>query len=538
MKQLYNTALYMRLSRDDETYGDSVSIETQRTILRQYAQDNNLNVVDEYIDDGWSGTNFERPAFTRMMNDVEAGKINCIVTKDLSRFGREHVMMDYYLEFVFPEKKVRYVAVTENEDTEKGLSDFVPFKNLFNEWFAKDTSRKVKAALQAKFAAGERPCTYAPLGYKKDPDHRNKLIVDEETRWIIEKIFDLAVHGAGAAKITKTLIGDKVPTAGWLNYTRYGTFANIYANQPNEKSYQWTIAQVKSILKDETYIGNSVHNKQTNISYKNKKKIRKPKEEWLKVENTHEAIISKEVFEQVQEQIASRKRKMKDSTTQIFAGLLKCADCGWSMSYANNTQNKTPKKYYVCTTYRQFGKNGGFCTSHYLRYDVLYSYVLLRLRYWAEYAQRNEDELLEILIQSGTKEKAALFKKQTDELNKVKKRKAEVDRLFAKMYEDWVNERITEYNFNMMSQKYQTEQQELDERIKNLETELATEKETVDNAKKWIALIKQFSIPTELTAELLNSVIEKIVVHEAMKNDMCLNKREIDIYFRFIGKID
>ncbi len=267
----------------------------------------------------------------------------------------------------------QYIAVTENEDTEKGLSDFVPFKNLFNEWFAKNKSRKVKAALQAKFAAGERSCTYAPLGYKKDPDNRNKLIIDEETRWIIEKIFDLAVHGAGAAKITKTLIGDKVPTAGWLNYTRYGTFANIYANQPIEKSYQWTIAQVKSILKDETYIGNSVHNKQTNISYKSKKNIRKPKEEWLKVENTHEAIISKEVFEQVQEQIASRKRKMKDSTTQIFAGLLKCADCGWSMSYANNTQNKTPKKYYVCTTYRQFGKNGGFCTSHYLRYDVLYS---------------------------------------------------------------------------------------------------------------------------------------------------------------------
>ena len=538
MKQLYNTALYMRLSRDDENYGDSVSIETQRTILRQYAKDNNLNVVDEYIDDGWSGTNFERPAFIRMMNDVEAGKINCIVTKDLSRFGREHVMMDYYLEFVFPEKQIRYIAVTENEDTEKGLSDFVPFKNLFNEWFAKDTSRKVKAALQAKFAAGEKICTYAPIGYKKDPNNRNKLIIDEETRWIIEKIFDLAVHGAGSAKITRALIDEKVPTPGWFNYTRYGTFANIYANQPIEKSYQWTTCQIKSILKDETYIGNTIHNKQTNISYKNKKKIRKPQEEWFKVENTHEAIISKEVFEQVQEQIASRKRKMKDATTQMFSGLIKCSDCGKAMSFANNTQNKTPKKYYVCSSYRQYGLKGKLCTSHYLRYDVLYSYVLLRLRYWAEYAQRNEDELLEILIQSGTKEKAALFKKQTDELNKAKKRKAEVDRLFAKMYEDWANERITEYNFNMMSQKFQTEQQELDERIENLETELATEKETVDNAKKWIALIKQFSIPTELTAELLNSLIEKIVVHEATKNDMCLNQRKIDIYFRFVGKID
>ena len=538
MKQTYNTALYMRLSRDDENYGDSVSIETQRTILRQYARDNNLNIVDEYIDDGWSGTNFERPAFIRMMEDVDAGKINCIVTKDLSRFGREHVMMDYYLEFVFPEKKVRYIAVAENEDTEKGLSDFVPFKNLFNEWFAKDTSRKVKTAFHAKFAAGERPCAYAPLGYKKDPDHRNKLIIDEETRWIIEKIFDLAVHGAGAAKITLTLIEEKVPTAGWLNYIRYGTFAHIYANQPIEKSYQWTITQVKSILKDETYIGNTIHNKQTNISYKNKKKIRKPEEEWFRVENTHEAIVSKDIFEQVQEQISARKRKMKTSTTQIFAGLLRCSDCGWSMSYGSNKQNKNPYSYYVCTSYRQYGTKGSSCSSHYLRYDVLYPYILLRIRYWAEFAQRNEDELLEILIKAGANEKNSLLKKQTDELNKAKKRKAEVDRLFARMYEDWANERITEYNFNMMSQKYQAEQQELDERIENLETELTTEKEMVENAKKWIDLIKRFSIPTELTAELLNTLIEKIVVHEATKNDMCLNQRKIDIYFRFVGKID
>ena len=182
MKQPYNTALYMRLSRDDENFGDSVSIETQRTILRQFAKENNLRVYDEYIDDGWSGTNFDRPNFRRMMADVEAGKVNCIASKDLSRFGREHIMMDYYLEFVFPEKGIRYIAVSDNEDTEKGLSDFVPFKNLFNEWFAKDTSRKVKNSLHAKFLAGERIFSYAPLGYKRDPEIKNRLIIDEETR--------------------------------------------------------------------------------------------------------------------------------------------------------------------------------------------------------------------------------------------------------------------------------------------------------------------------------------------------------------------
>ncbi len=538
MKQLYNTALYMRLSRDDDNYGDSTSIETQRTILRKFAEDNGLHVVSEFVDDGWSGTNFDRPNFQRMMADIDSGKINCVVTKDLSRFGREHVMMGYYLEFVFPEKQVRYIAVAENEDTEKGLSDFVSFKTLFNEWFVKDTSRKVKAALQAKFAAGERTFAYAPLGYIRHPEIKNMIAVDEETKWIIEKIFDLAFHGAGSAKITKTLIAEKVPTAGWLNYTRYGTFANIYKDQPEEKAYAWTIAQVKSILKDETYIGNSVHNKQTNISYKNKKKVRKPPEEWLRVENTHEAIISKEVFEQVQSQIASRRRQMKDATTQIFAGLLKCADCGWALSFATNKQNKTPYSYFNCTYYRQYSNMTNSCTSHYIRYDVLYCYVLSRIRHWSMQAQIDEGKLLEQILRAGDKERANSSKRQVSELKKAEKRKAEVDRLFAKMYEDWSAERITEYNFNMLSQKYQTEQQELVEKIERLTAELSAEKETNDNAEKWIALIKQYANPDELTAELLNALIEKIVIHEATKGEDGMRDQEIEIYYRFVGKID
>ncbi len=538
MKQLYNTALYMRLSRDDENYGDSVSIETQRTILRKYAQDNGLHVVDEFIDDGWSGTNFDRPSFQRMMAEVDNGKINCIVTKDLSRFGREHVMMGYYLEFVFPEKQVRYIAVAENEDTEKGLSDFVSFKTLFNEWFVKDTSRKVKAALQAKFAAGERTFAYAPLGYIRHPEIKNALAIDEETRWIIEKIFDLAFHGAGAAKITKVLIAEKIPTAGWLNFTRYGTFANIYKDQPETKSYAWTISQVKSILKDETYIGNSVHNKQTNISYKNKKKVRKPPEEWLRVENTHEAIISKEVFDQVQKQIAARRRNMKNATTQIFAGLLKCADCGWALSFGTNKANKTPYSYYNCTSYRQFGLTDNGCSAHYVRYDTLYRYVLSRIQYWSSAAQVDESNLLDQLLKASDKERHRASQKQTTELRKAEKRRAEIDRLFAKMYEDWSADRITEYNFNMLSQKFQAEQGELDDKIEKLKEELDEVQQTENNAEKWIALIKQYANPTELTAELLNTLIEKIIIHEATKTEDGKREQEIEIYYRFIGKIE
>ena len=533
--KIYNTALYMRLSRDDENYGDSVSIETQRTILRQYAKEQGLHVFSEYVDDGWSGTNFERPGFQRMMEDVEAGKVNCIVTKDLSRFGREHVMMDYYLEFLFPEKQVRYIAVTENEDTEKGLSDFVPFKNLFNEWFAKDTSRKVKAALHAKFAAGQRTFAYAPLGYKRHPEVKNALAIDDETRWIVEKIFDLAVHGAGAAKITRILVNEKVPTPGWINYNRDGTFANIYAGAPKEKAYAWTIAQVKSILKDETYIGNSIHNKQTNISYKNKKKVRKTKEEWFRVENTHEPLVSKEDFDQVQELIATRRRQRKDGSAQIFSGLVKCADCGWSLAFSTNRQNKKPYSYYHCSKNSQGLRQ---CTMHYIRYDVLYTYVLARIQYWSYQAQMDEEHLLQRLLKTGDRERAASQKKQTAELDKAEKRKAELDRLFARMYEDWAAGRIMEYNFNMLSQKYQTEQQELAEKIERMNVDLAAQQQTTADAEKWVRLVQQHTNPTELTAELLNALIEKILIHEAVKNPDGTKDQEIEIYYRFIGKVE
>ena len=538
MKQPYNTALYMRLSRDDESYGDSVSIETQRTILRRFAEENNLHVVGEYIDDGWSGTNFDRPNFQRMMQDVDAGKVNCIASKDLSRFGREHIMMDYYLEFVFPEKGIRYIAVSDNEDTEKGLSDFVPFKNLFNEWFAKDTSRKVKNSLHAKFLAGERTFAYAPLGYKRDPDVKNRLVIDEETRWIVEKIFDLAFHGAGAAKITGILLDEQVPTPGWLNYTRYGTFANIYADAPEKKRYAWTVAQVKSIVKNETYIGNSVHGIQTNISYKNKKKIRKPPEEWLRIENTHEAIISREVFEQVQEQIASRRRKMKTATTQIFSGLVKCADCGWSMSYGTNNSNSKPFHYFVCTNYRQHGPRHCDCTSHYIRYDTLYAYVLSRLQYWSAQSDMGEEHLKRQLLHANDREQQRMVKMRDAELKRAQKRQKELDRLFSKLYEDWAAERITEYNFKILSEKYQTEQTEVLEKIERLQAELATEQQTVVNIDQWIGLIQQYAHPEELTAEMLNALIEKIVVHEKTIGEDGEKEQTVDIYYRFVGKID
>lgn len=324
-----------------------------------------------------------------------------------------------------------------------------------------------------------------------------------------------------------------------MNFKRYGTFAHVFEGQPEEKAYAWSISHVKAILKDETYIGNSVHNKQSTVSYKNKKRVRRPEEEWFRVEDTHEAIIPKEVFDQVQGQIANRRRQMKDATTQIFAGLVRCADCGWSMSFATNRSNKTPFSYFNCTSYRQFGKNGGSnCSTHYIRYDVLYAYVLSRMQHWARCAEVGEEQLLRQLVKTGDKERTAAAKKRAGELAKAEKRKTEVDRLFAKMYEDWSAERITDYNFNMLSQKYQTEQQELTEKIDRLKADMASEQQTVTDAGKWVALIRQYANPTELTAALLNTLIEKIVVHEAVKDADGSREQEVEIFYRFVGKID
>lgn len=532
----YDTALYERLSHDDELQGESNSISTQRMMLRKYAAEHGLNVVDEYIDDGYSGTNFERPGFKRMISDIESGKINCVVTKDLSRLGRNYLLTGQYIELYFPAHNVRYIAIDNGVDSDNEQSnEFIPFLNIVNEFYAKEISKKVKRALYTRNENGAHYGTYAPLGYIKNPDKKGHLLIDEQTRWIIEKIFALALQGTGAAKITKILTDEKVPTAGWLNFQRYGTFANIYADAPPEKSYAWTIAMVKEILKSETYIGNSVHNKQTNISFKSKHKVRKPQDEWWKVEGTHEAIISKEDFQKVQELIKSRRRERKDGTTQIFAGLVKCADCGWSLSYGENKQVKNPYVFYHCS---KNGQGLRQCSMHYIRYDVLYSYVLSRLQYWFKEAQQDKDQLLQHLLKSSDSERNKAKKKQASELKKAQKRQAEIDILFSRMYEDRVSGKITERNFSMLSGKYQTEQKDLEALIDSLEKQLAQDAQESMDAEKWIALIKQYAYPTELTAELLNAFIEKILVHEAVKDENGNRVQEVEIFYRFIGRID
>ena len=536
MKQpIYNTALYLRLSRDDELQGESGSIQTQRMILRDYAQTHGLCVVGEYVDDGWSGTNYDRPGFQRMIDDIEDGKINCVVTKDLSRLGRNYILTGQYTEIYFPSKGVRYIAINDNVDTLNGESELAPFLNILNEMHARKTSKKVKAALHTRRMNGAHWGPHTPLGYRKDPDQKGHLLVDPETRWIVEKIFDLAFHGMGVARITKTLIQEQVPTPGWLHYSREGTYAQFYQDAPEEKRYEWNLPTVRKILKDENYIGNSINNRLSSKSFKSKKLSRNPASEWIRVEGTHEPIISRDVFDQVQGQIASRRREQKDGTTHIFAGLLKCADCGCSMRFGRQSKGQHAA-YYGCRKYYDTADRR--CTIHFIRYSVLYAYVLDRLQFWSALAAQDEEKLLERLLQNGSQNRNAERKRQTAELRKAEKRKATVDSLFVKMYEDWSAGRITESNFNLLSERYQAEQMELDTKIASLKAAMENDKQSAEDAGKWVKLIQQYSEITELDAPLLNTLIEKIVIHEATKGPDGVREQEVEIFYRFVGKID
>ena len=418
------------------------------------------------MDDGWSGTNYDRPSFQWMIDDIEDGKINCVVTKDLSRLGRNYILTGQFTEIYFPSKGVRYIAVNDNVDTLNGESELAPFLNILNEMYARQTSKKVKAALQTRRMNGAHWDPHMPLDYRKAPDRKGHLLVDPETKWIEEKIFDLAVHGMGAAKITRVLVEEKVPTPGWLHCSHEGTYARFYEDEPEEKRYAWNITAVKKILKDENYIGNSIHNRLSVMSFKNKKLTRNPESEWIRVENTHEPIISRDVFNQIQGQIANRCRAQSDGTTQIFAGLLKCADYGWNMKFGKQSSGQH-KAYCGCGKYFQTVDRK--CTIHFIRYDVRYAYVLDRLQFWSALVSSDEQQLLERLLQSGGQRRVAEKKKWTADLRKAEKRKNTVNELFVKMYEDWSAGRISESNFNMLSERYQAEQTELDDKIATVE---------------------------------------------------------------------
>ena len=538
----WKIGLYIRLSREDDNEDESESVINQEKILRDfvdsYFEPGTYVIVDVFADDGLTGTDTARPNFKRLEGCIVRKEVNCMIIKSLARGFRNLADQQKFLEEFIPINGARFICTGTpfidtyaNPHSASGLE--VPIRGMFNEQFAATTSEEIRKTFKMKRERGEFIGAFAPYGYKKDPNDKNSLIVDEEAAEVVKSIYHWFVNEG----YSKMGIAKRLNQMGEPNPEAYKKKKGFKYNNPNSDKNDglWSASTIARILQNEVYTGVMVQGRNRVISYKVHKQINVPEEEWFVVPNTHEAIISEDVFRQVQEQICNRRRRQKNGTTQIFSGLVKCADCGWSLAYGVNSQNKNPYAHYHCSKYGQGLRQ---CSMHYIRYDVLYAYVLARLQYWSMLAQKDEDNLLKRLLNASDRERNSAKKKQAAELKKAEKRKAEVDGLFAKMYEDWSAGRITEYNFNMLSEKYQNEQKELETKIRQLHETMEAAVQTAADAEKWIALMKQYVNPVELTAELLNTLIEKITVHEAVKGEDGSREQEVEIYYRFIGKID
>jgi DNA invertase Pin-like site-specific DNA recombinase len=533
-QQVCNAALYCRLSRDDGAEFESSSIATQRQMLRQYANEQGFHVVGEYIDDGWSGVNFDRPEFERMIEDIEDGRINLVITKDLSRLGRNYILTGQYTEMYFPSKGVRYIALNDGIDSNKGESEIAAFKNILNEMTARDTSRKVKSAIRTKFLSGDFIAPSIPLGYKRDPERKNKLIPNGDTKWVVEKIFQMAAHGDGGAKIQRALRAEKIPIPSWWRCQMNGQRNEFFENSAESEMYKWNIPTIKRLLENEAYIGNLIHNKRGSVSFKNKKQVDRPPEEWLRVDGAHEPIISRELWDTAQAHINSRKRSTRAGENLIFAGLLRCADCGWTLACAHQRENG--RRYYRCSRYAVLGAEE--CTAHNTSYNLLYGVVLGRLQYWLREVRDNKDKMLNRLLQTGDKQREAEQRHIGKELQKSEKRQAELNNLFAKMYEDRAAGRLDEDNYTMLSGRYRAEQAVVSERAEVCKAKLSQSEQHKQGAVEWLRLIEKYVEFNELSAPLLNELIDKILVHQAHKDENGNTVREIEIYYRFVGKIE
>lgn len=534
-------AIYCRLSKDDGTNTESMSIGTQKQMLTDYAKANNLGSIVEYVDDGFSGKNFNRPAFKRMIEDIKDRKISICLTKDLSRLGRNYIETGMYIEIFFPENDVRYIAIADGIDTDNnsGSLDIAPFKNILNDMFLKDISKKVKMARRTRFAQGKFMATNAPFGYLKDPLDKNHLIIDERYADLIRRIFDLAKEGLGIAKIRKILTDEKIPRPAACACDNGANFDRFFEDN-EENRYTWSNNSVRGILRNPVYAGHLAGYKRPTKSMKSEKRIVVPLEDWEIIRDTHEPIIDNDDFELVQKLLTSRRRGTPGNSgyDNIFSGIIKCATCGYAMrtSSANRRKRENPIDNigYLCNHYGMYGTT--HCTQHWIEARELHNSVLEDIRKHARMAMIDDKSLLDdVLSNIATKSKED-GKRLRRELKQAEKRLVEVDKLFAKLFESNAEGKISERNFLAMSEKYEIEQSELESKIATIKEELETEEETNENAKNWVEQIKGYADITELTAPLLNALIDRITVTEAEIIDG-QRLQTVNIYYKFIGCI-
>lgn len=519
------TALYCRLSQDDGREGESNSIVNQKEYLMKYAKEHGFPNPKFYVDDGYTGTNFDRPSFKEMSADIEKGLVKTVIVKDLSRFGRNYIEVGSYSEIIYPEAGVRFIAIMDNVDTGSLESnEFAAFTNLFNEWYPKSTSKKVKEVKKAKGLAGEH-LGAPPYGYLRNPDDKTRWLVDGEAAAVVRRIFSLCMQGKGVSAIATTLWKDRT-----LTPSAYKASKGIGVAKVSEDPYCWETSAVAAILENVAYIGITESFKSTRLGFKSKKRIPTAKDRRAYIENA--PIIDRDIWEKVQIIRENKRRPNKSGITSMFSGLLYCADCGAKLSLA--TANGYA--HFRCSQYKRTSRTQN-CTQHYIREDALNQLVLKQLQHFLSYLQQFERVFIRRQIDTTLAERRYELSAKQKQIEKDEKRMDELDRLFRKIYEDNVSGKLNDERFYKLSDGYEAEQGQLKREIEALTAEVSQADMEVTNVAKLIAVTKKYTRIDELTPEILNAFVDKIVIHEREKKD---GKRtqQIDIYYSYVGIVD
>ena len=562
----YNVGIYCRLSNDDERDGESVSIENQKLLLQNYVRQRGWNEIDTYIDDGYSGTNFDRPGVKRLIEDAKAKRINVILVKDLSRFGRNYIEFGQYTDYLFPSLGCRFIALNNGIDTEStnGSTDVMCFLNLFNEFYSRDTSKKVKAVKKACAENGKFMGTYPAYGYKRDPADKHHLVIDEDTAPIVRRIFEMRAAGTGFHAIAVTLNEEGIPSPGVLYYQRKGQ------SDPRRVNHKWADQTVKNIVRSEVYIGNMVQGKTGTLSYKSRKLINKPEEEWIRVEGTHEPIISQQLWDTV---VSIDKKKVRKSSSadgyrSIFTGLVYCADCGFKMRNQVERftyKDGTPGRYssFICGNYSRSGK--GACTIHTIYENVLTHLVLEDIREKARFAEYDPEQLVQQIIRLKDKEAKSRLSsceqelktytarlselerlmqngstaKQEDsklEISRLRRRIGELEHMTVKLYEDKVSGTINSDTFAILIQKSEQERIQKTDRLDTLLAEERKAQQEVENIRQWAGIVRRYLDVQELDREIVEELIDHIEIGERSVIDG-QRHQDIKIFYRFVGVV-
>lgn len=530
------TALYERLSRDDELQGESNSITNQKQLLEQYAHKNGYAHIRHFTDDGVSGTTFEREGFQSMIAEVEAGKVGVVIVKDMSRFGRDYLKVGFYTEILFKEKGVRFIAINNGIDSANQQdSDFTPFLNIMNEWYARDASRKIQAVFKSRMQDGKRVSPSVPYGYLRSLEDKQKLIIDEEPAEVVRRIYRMVIEGKGTTAIADTLTAEKVliPSAYARLHCPENDHSSGYTNP-----YLWSPTVVGYILEKQEYMGHTVLGKTISLSYKTKKRRKAEKDELMIFKNTHEAIIDEETWHLAQKLRRTVRKPSYDRPPHPFTGLVYCADCGSKMTHRQPSPSKE-KKYdaddaYICGSYRQRTRD---CTMHYIKTSVLWELIVTAIREVSDYVRQDEQAFIEKVQETSVAQMTEHIKERKRRLSEIEERNEELDVLIRKLYEGNVTGKIPDKHFERMLAEYDREQTELETEMAELKEQIFGMDEDNKKADKFIAIVRKYTDFTELTTPMLNEFIEKVVVYEATggRKD---RKQKVEIHFNFVGQVE